>query len=116
MTVTLLWVDYDEWTAGWIEQSGERRTRREGEGEKRGRKLGIHRITPTFHLPSGRQQLKGITSVSFNPFFLLRGYRKVKPSKNSDCISCVVVSCVCACACTCICWLVCANYMHNDFH
>lgn len=34
--MTLLWVDSDEWTAGWIEHSGERRARggREG-GEKK---------------------------------------------------------------------------------
>lgn len=32
--------------------------------------LGIQGITPTFHLPSGQLQLKGITSTSFNTFFL----------------------------------------------
>lgn len=64
MTVTLLWVDCEEWTAGWIAQSRKRRTR----GEKEEENLVFRESLQLFICPRAGQGLKGITSVSFNPF------------------------------------------------
>lgn len=80
----------------WMDRA---KHKKESEGREKERKeqgkLGIQRLTPTFHLPSGRAEAQGNNKRLLQPFSLFPGYREVKPSKNSV----TIFLCVCVCVC-----------------
>lgn len=81
MTVTLFLVRLGR-VDSWIDRAKHRKENGE-EGGREGGKLGIQRITPTFHLPSGRAGAQGNNKHLLQPFSLFPGYKEAKPSKNS---------------------------------
>lgn len=96
MTVTLLWVDSDSWTAGWIERSAEQRTGREGRREQRKKTWYSENY---FNFSSALRPIaaQGNNKRLLQPLFLFWGYREVKPTKNS------VTAFVCVCIWVCVC-------------